>query len=105
LNVFNLSSLLLDDPLHLLAQLVLEVNLLLFELLLDLSRPALMLFHGLLAVHLSLVYTVMHTLDLSLSLGDGGLMPFDLLAKLRDSDLELLNLSLEVGLSSLMFIL
>jgi hypothetical protein len=89
LNVFNLSSLLFDDSLHLLAQLVLEVNLLLFELLLDLS----------------LVYTVMHTLDLSLSLGDGGLMPFDLLAKLRDSDLELLNLSLEVGLSSLMFIL
>ena len=70
LHGLDLLALLLDHSLHLLSQLVLEVLLLLFELLLHLGRSALVLLHSSLRVSLRLSYTVMHTLDLSLLLID-----------------------------------
>jgi len=68
----------------LLSELILQVLLFIFELLLNLGGSALVLFQRLLAVDLGLVDAVMHPLDLGLLLRDGAFVAFNFFNELCD---------------------
>ena len=78
LHLFHVSGLLLNHPLHLLAQLFLEHLLPLVELLFDLFGPPMVLLETLLALNLGLVDSVVHTIYLRLLLLDHSLKFADL---------------------------
>ena len=101
LHLLNFPCLFLDHTLHLLAKLLLEVFLLVFELLLNFSGSSLVLFQGLFAIDLCLSDTIVHALDLCLLFGDGLLVTVDFLLQFSNLLGKLLNLFEQVWLSLL----